>query len=411
MTRLKPVTKPYLAILFIISLLPAYTFAAEPWLIATQSEAINFGQKLTFIIVKPEAASTAWPDSLRMKLSGSGNTEEIELKPAKATESNLMRRSYVGVASKKYLGVVRAELAGQPSNRLVMLAPNEDSGSTQLVDASGEANKNISSNSTSQEKMTGNATSTNNNGPVVVLAKPGDEPALSANEPTYFVVGNNNERGNDARFQISFKYRPFDPEGSVAQFAPFLSNVYFAYTQTTLWDLGENSSPFRDTSYRPSMFYRWVGKGRGLFPDEWRVGAEHESNGQAGLDSRSINTSYIRPTWNFDFDNGKRLSFFPKFHQYLDKDENSDIQRYRGYTDWQLRYGREDGLVLGGLYRLGTGGYSTAQLDLSYPVSDRIFARTGTFLHLQLFSGYGETLLDYNRDSDTQVRIGLSIAR
>jgi outer membrane phospholipase A len=67
--------------------------------------------------------------------------------------------------------------------------------------------------------------------------------------------------------------------------------------------------------------------------------------------------------------------------------------------------------VLGGLYRLGTGGYSSGQLDASYPISDKIFARTGTFLHLQLLTGYGETLLDFDKKSDTQLRFGLSIAR
>jgi len=48
---------------------------------------------------------------------------------------------------------------------------------------------------------------------------------------------------------------------------------------------------------------------------------------------------------------------------------------------------------------------------LSYPISDKIFGRTGTFLHLQLLGGYGETLIDYNRPSDTQLRIGISLAR
>ena len=101
----------------------------------------------------------------------------------------------------------------------------------------------------------------------------------------------------------------------------------------------------------------------------------------------------------------------PKLYDYLDKSDNDDIQRYRGYADWVVRYGREDGLIVNGLYRQGTAGYASGQLDLSYPLSTRIFARTGTFVHLQLFSGYGETLLDYNRDRDTQLRIGFSIAR
>ena len=61
--------------------------------------------------------------------------------------------------------------------------------------------------------------------------------------------------------------------------------------------------------------------------------------------------------------------------------------------------------------RNGTSGHGSAQLDLSYPLRQPIFARTGGFLHFQLFKGYGESLLDYNLDRGTQVRIGFSIVR
>ncbi len=385
--------------LIMVGMLPADVSAAEQWQIASKSEAINFGQKITIDIVKLDEAID-WPATFKMKLSGAGNSEEIELNPAKLSNISVLHRAYSGVASKKYVGIVRAELVGLSSNRLVLLAPSDDAGSMLVAEAATAAGEVVSNDRASKNSPT-----------VVVIANPEDEPALSANEPMYFIMGKNSEHGADARFQLSFKYRPFDPEGSIAGFVPLLSNLYFAYTQTTLWDIGEKSGPFRDTSYRPSLFYRWAGSGRNFLPDEWRVGAEHESNGQTGINSRSLNTTYIRPTWNFDMGNSRRLTFYPKFQHYLNKEENSDIQRYRGYVDWQLRYGREDGLMLGGLYRLGIGGYSSSQLDVSYPISDRIFARTGAFVHLQLLSGYGETLLDFNNKSDTQIRLGLSIAR
>ena len=399
--------KLLMAICSIALSLPTQTWAAGKWLIASQNETINFGQNITLDIVRPDDQATEiWPDTLKIKLTGNGNSEELLLSAAdKSIPQSSTRRTYKALATKQYVGVVRAELLDRPSNRLALITASEDAGAAQPVEALA---------STQPVKSSGSSpvpAETSSKSPVVLIAQPGDEPALSANEPSYFVVGNNSERGADARFQISFKYRPFDPSGSVADFFPALSNLYFAYTQTTLWDLGGKSSPFRDTSYRPSVFYRWLGSGRGLWPDEYRVGAEHESNGQSGLDSRSLNIAFVRPTWNLDFENGRRLSLSPKFIQYLDKDENSDIQRYRGYADWQVRYGREDGLVLGGLYRLGTAGHSTGQVDISYPLSDRIFARTGAFVHLQLFSGYGETLLDYNQRSDTQLRIGFSISR
>lgn len=366
-------------------------FAAEDWLIVSRSESIGMGQKIRVEVVKPSDVA-AWPQTLRLKLSRGTAIEEVELEKG-GSEANQNRAIYTGRLQQKHLGVVHAELAGQPSNSIILLAANEE----------GVAPTHATEEAPAALEETDR--------PVVVLARPDQEPALSAHEQAYFVGGSNSQNGKDAKFQISFKYRLFDPESSFSKYSPVLSNLYFTYTQTTVWDLGGDSSPFRDTSYRPGIFYRWLGRGNDLWPDEYRAGLEHESNGQGGDESRSINIGYIRPTWNFDLDNGQRLSFFPKIYGYLDKEENEDIQQYRGYVDWMMRFGREDGLVVNGLYRQGTGGYMTGQLDFSYPLSERIFARTGAFAHLQLFSGYGETLIDYNREHDTQIRVGISLVR
>ncbi|MCB5184302.1 phospholipase A [Methylobacillus gramineus] len=371
-----------------------HAVANEAWLIVPQTESVNIGQKLSLQVIKPQAAGS-WPAILHLKLSGPTASEVIEVTLEDTAESSYPGRVYSGAPGQDFVGLVRAELVDQSSNRVLLLSSNDDdTGPVLAVKESPDATP-----------------SSNVAAPQVLIAKPEDEPAISPNESTYFLVGSSHDQGADARFQISFKYRPFEPQGSVAQFAPFLSNLYFAYTQTTLWDIGGDSSPFRDTSYRPSLFYRWAGESRGIFPDEWRVGVEHESNGQGGVDSRSLNIAYVRPSWYLDLANGKRLTLFPKIYGYIEKDDNPDIQKYRGYVDWQVRYGRDDGLMINGLYRQGNAGYATGQIDVSYPLSDRILSRMGTFAHLQLFSGYGETLLDYNRDRDTQIRLGISISR
>jgi len=382
----------------IIYLVPICVLAAEQWQIASKSEYVNFGQKISVNFVKLDETAV-WPATFNLKIAGNGVSEVVELSPASISEVNNLSRTFNGLTTKKYIGILRAELVDQNSNRLLLLAPSDDASTSQLVEVINNNDKNIAE------------IPSKKSGVIVVIAKPEDEPALSANEPIYFLLGKNSEHGTDSRFQLSFKYRPFDPEGSIAEFLPLLSNLYLAYTQTTLWDIGNQSSPFRDTSYRPSIYYRWVGSGRNFLPNEWRFGAEHESNGQGEPVSRSLNTVFVRPSWSFDLPYARLLTFSPKIQDYLDKSGNSDIQRYRGYVDWQFRFGREDGLVLGALYRLGTAGYSSGQLDVSYPISDRIFARTGAFVHMQFLSGYGETLLDFNKKSNTLIRIGFSIAR
>lgn len=368
---------------------------AAGWLIISKATEIRPGQPLVLEVIRPEGAD--WPQSLQLHLSDAITSEQIALQQSEAEalpDHNTHRRSYHALAVKHYKGVVTASLDGLPSNRFLLMAAGEIDAGQQEEAAYCEP-----------------CPLPENNAPTIVLAQPGDQPALAAHEASYFLVGNTSDRDTDARFQISFKYRLFDPEGIFGRYSPLLSNLYFTYTQTSLWDLGEDSSPFRDTSYRPGLFYEWAGSGRQLMPDEWRIGLEHESNGRSEEDSRSIDIAYLKPVWHLDFANGKRLSLMPKIYHYLDKSDNRDIQRYRGYVDWIARYGREDGLVIEGLYRQGTAGYATGQIDLSYPISEKIFARTGSFVHLQLFSGYGETLLEYDRKRDSQIRLGISLSR
>lgn len=391
---------------FLISGLPLISHAADKWLIVAQSEAFNTGQAIFVDVIKPDSF-TLWPDHIYLNLSGAGASEVVELKRSTEAADSVVSQRYVGMPKVEFIGVVRAELVDYKSNRMLLLATSDDDIAPLEIAATADTKDRMAS----DELALDEAAPANGKPAVVVLAKPGDEPPLSANEPLYFVVGSSSERDFDARFQLSFKYRPFDPDARVAQYLPPLSNLYFAYTQTSLWDLGGNSSPFKDTSYRPSVYYKWTGSGRGIVPDGWSAGLEHESNGRDGADSRSINTVFVRPTWHFDFAHGNRLTLSPKFYQYLEKSDNSDIHQYRGYVDFQARYGREDGAIVTALYRQGTGGHASGQVDFSYPISDKLFGRTGTFIHLQLMEGYGETLIDYNRYRDTQLRLGLSLAR
>ncbi len=389
-----------LLLLMMMLLTTSVSLAAENWLIATQNETLNVGQPISVEVIKP-AELTTWPEALTLTLSGYGYKEQVVLASTEEKQVNPTRRTYIGMPKVSFIGNVRIELSELASNRLLMLArdhaPNNTSSQT-LASADATATK-IDVETSEQSHKT------------QVIEKFDEDPTITANEPLYFVVGSSDERSFDARFQLSFKYRPFDPGARVATFIPYASNLYFAYTQTSIWDLGGESSPFKDTSYRPSVYYNWAESGSGFNPNSWKFGLEHESNGRDGDNSRSINMAFVQPHWNIDFSGGKRLTFMPKFYHYIEKSDNRDMHHFRGNVDWLARYGREDAAILTGMYRQGTDGYVMGQLDLSYPISDKLFGRTGTFLHLQLLGGYGETLIDYNRRSDTQLRVGISLAR
>lgn len=229
--------------------------------------------------------------------------------------------------------------------------------------------------------------------------------AISPYEPIYFALGRTG--GANARFQLSFKYRPFSPTDPAHP--GFMDDWYFGYTQTSLWDLHSDSIPFVDTTYNPSLF--WARESLMETADKrWtfglNAGVEHLSNGKEGDDSRSLNDVYLQPEFSYRFDGGSRLSFQPRFKSYFTTERDMGYQDYRGYVDWKLRWAQDDGLSLSGLYRQGSRGHAT-QVEAAWPLQ-RTFLRMNGQLYVQYFQGYGETLLGYNRKSDPQVRIGIA---
>ncbi|WP_442793162.1 phospholipase A [Pollutimonas harenae] len=232
--------------------------------------------------------------------------------------------------------------------------------------------------------------------------------AFSAYEPIYFDVGT--KHGNNARFQVSFKYRLFTPNNP--EDPGFFDNLYLGYTQTALWDLESDSLPFVDTSFKPSLFWHkgalWQSPQKNWFVG-LATGVQHESNGKNDEDSRSLNYGYIQPELNYRFDGGSTLTFAPRIKGYFGvEDENADYRDYAGNIDWRLRYAQDNGLVLTGMYRHGSNGHNTTQIEAAWPLR-RTFLNMNGYLHVQYFEGYGETLLGYNQRSSGQVRVGIAL--
>ena len=375
--------------------LPAMAVDAG-WLIASQSELIKTGQAVELQVIRP-SETAAWPAVLHLRLiAANGSEARIPLTAAANVPVDGLRRLYSGKLDAEVTGVVRAELVDVESNRLALVVSEskvtlEPLTATQPITLLPKADEGQESKAT----------------PQTVVLEGAELPALSVNEPMYFLLGGE----GDARFQLSFNYRLFSPEGAIVKLAPFLKGMYIGYTQNSFWDLGEDSKPFRDTSYRPSLFWQGKLEGRDWMPQTWKAGYEHESNGRDDEDSRSIDTLFFEPKWETRFADGNVLSFNPRIRAYLDKEENPDIQRYRGFVNWAAQYGRDDGWKFTANYLQGTAGYATAQIDASYPLGTEVFSNIGSFIHFQYFSGYGETLLNYNDRKSDQFRIGISIVR
>jgi outer membrane phospholipase A len=236
--------------------------------------------------------------------------------------------------------------------------------------------------------------------------------AVSVYDPVYFLVGG--DGGLNAKFQISLRFRLFDDHGRLARRLPWIDDLYLSFSQTALWDLGELSKPFKDSSYRPRLFYGNYDLARD-FGGKLRLGLEsgigHESNGKEGDDSRSYNMLYVRPTFTLGDPDGLRAYFAPLIHNYIAASDNPDIAHYRGYVDWLFGVGSKGGLDFWAVLRKGTrSDFGSIELNASYPLSKLSGGDLTGWLMLQYFNGYGESLLDYNRKLDSQLRLGIAIA-
>ncbi|MDR3213727.1 MAG: phospholipase A [Azoarcus sp.] len=365
---------------------------AADWLLAAPTPRVAPGQAFEVVVVG-EPGEAGWPLRLPALIELPGNGPRIAVTLTASGDPSPSRQRYFGQWPLEILGLVALTLPDAAKARLLVEAAPAPDGQPEDLAPSQVAQA-----------------------PADVDLIPADEnavvepTALSFHEPMYIVYGGKHPRS--ARYQLSFRYRLFDAHGVVKNL-PVIQGLYFAFTQTAMWDLESESKPFRDTSFRPSLFFQWKASNPPLGDSlALAAGYEHESNGRDGADSRSIDTWFARADLRYHLPDGKTyIGIEPKVVHYMDKSDNRDIARYRGYGQLGLRFGRDSALMLTAILRRGTAGVGSTQLDLSYPIRKSIFSGAGTFVYLQYYNGYGQTLLEYNESRHPQFRIGVALVR
>ena len=231
----------------------------------------------------------------------------------------------------------------------------------------------------------------------------------------------------EVEFQISFKKQ------LSYNFFGWNEFINVAYTQTVWWQLYEKSAPFREMNYKPEIFMA-VPSSKNL--DEkygfkgLRYGYLHESNGQDGYRSRSWNRLQITGLWQWDnlflasrvwYRIPEKLKSDNYYHGNAFKadgtetdpneigDDNPNIENYMGFGDltFHYLYGKSQfASVL--RYNFGSGEKhrGAAELNWSYP----FFHSKNMFWYAKVFSGYGESLIDYDH-SITKTSFGFSFSR
>lgn len=201
----------------------------------------------------------------------------------------------------------------------------------------------------------------------------------------------------EAKFQFSFKTKAWE------NIFGDNGDLWFAYTQQSNWQSynGKKSSPFRETNYEPEAFvalrtdvdvlgWKW----RGL-----NLGFVHQSNGRPLPLSRSWNRVYAE----FALERGNFTVLARPWYRIPEstaKDDNPDIRDYMGTGDLSVVY-TNGGHVLSALGRYSTSGkHGGGQLEWAFPISKALKG------YLQVTSGYGASLIDYNH---SQTTIGLGV--
>lgn len=208
---------------------------------------------------------------------------------------------------------------------------------------------------------------------------------------------------NESQFQLSFKTLVWD------NIVGDNGSLWLGYTQSSRWQVysSDISRPFRETNYEPEalvMFRTPASLGGGWKLQASGIGINHQSNGRSNPLSRSWNrvigylgiergdlSVQVRPWW--------------RIKESAADDNNPGIENYvgRGEIIFSQRFG-EHVLSLQGRHSLRSGENSrgSVKLDYAIPVYGNLKA------YFSVFSGYGESMIDYNH-RQTMIGAGVSL--
>lgn len=178
-------------------------------------------------------------------------------------------------------------------------------------------------------------------------------------------------------------------------------DLWVGYTNRSFWQAfnSERSSPFRETNHEPEAWFDFA-TDRSLGSLHFKganLGMVHQSNGQWGEVSRSWNRIYglfIFEQEDFYF----ALKPWWRLPESRRDDDNPDIGRYLGNFEFYVLKNWRDqslGIMLRNNLHFDSSNHGAVQIDYNFPLHNQLRG------YLQYFSGYGESLIDYDHRVDT----------
>ena len=201
----------------------------------------------------------------------------------------------------------------------------------------------------------------------------------------------------EAKFQLSFK-------GRLATTDDRRWGLWFAYTQQSQWQLysPDISRPFRETNYMPEIFGSFR-PGVDIGGWQWNLlnfGYTHQSNGRSDPISRSWDRLFVEA--GIERDNFVLLArAWTRITPSDYEDDNPDIVDYYGHGEITGIYKwRDNSFTLMGRGNLSTGKGAAQFTWATRPLLGPLRG------YLQVFTGYGESMIDYDW---RQTTIGLGV--
>lgn len=195
----------------------------------------------------------------------------------------------------------------------------------------------------------------------------------------------------DTKFELGLTFSLFEGRRDFQ----FLAPLHIGYSQKSWWNIAEESAPFSEHNYNPEIYWLFDQPERSLlgrFPFVDVIGFEHQSNGQAGLFSRSWDRSYIQK----EIDLLPQLSVGVKVWNILRVDlTNDDIRDYLGNGMVSVMFRPNDRTNL--RWRVMRGS-KVETWSYAFDIYYRRPNVNGAFF-IQYQDGYGEAMISYNQKS------------
>ncbi|MBT9512726.1 MAG: phospholipase A [Acidovorax sp.] len=222
-------------------------------------------------------------------------------------------------------------------------------------------------------------------------------------------------RRAENRIQLSVRTKV--AQGLLTQGHPTLKDsVWFGYTQQSYWQLftPEISRPFRTTDHEPEVMYVYPTDAKLPFGWRWRysgIGLVHQSNGQSKPLSRSWNRAYLMTGMELDNRFSVRARLWKRIPESTGSDDNPGISDYIGRGELSAFWNINKDNTLGATVRhsLASSDRGSVRVEWLQTLGTGLFGgKSNLRLHTALFSGYGDSMIDYNRKR-TVFSMGLSL--